>query len=663
VEGSIALRRCHGVTLDRRIMSQPAVLTFETIASSRDLVFYTDLHRLQPLDNDFAVQYDIPTSFELDNDEPFDHFQVVSDLPLTLSEFASDDTEPAQLGSPSSSMIVTFTKPHRNRSPQTLEPERDSHEVAPGTRHEPADASSFCTLFSPLITSENDDSLLETPASEDLPLSSFSPSCPSSPSTPSQHIPECDSGTSPFHISQSMDPGVMDLEPLGRRRDVLDDTMMDEDGHLYWLAKCFICELSVELLRAIFLEACHEDCLTSRSMSALSIGLVCRLWRDVILSMKQAWASFSLIMKAGDNPFCDQLVPLLELYLRRSGNTPISFKLLCESRESELLLNRLIEHSARWENVSITLPSKTLDGLCHCDFPLLKTLEFACPNHEGPGIPSEVEFYMGRTPMLHTLTICSTLTRWPVNVKTSRIINFATNSIPLSLAANYLVRLPTVHTFTYNYANIFSASVPLSYSHPTLRSVRFKCGTYRINRNALQTFLSCLTLPSATSIVIDLPGWKTVRGELWSYTAMLWSHQDFLSFIKRSACSLQELNLSNVNFTVMELGICLEAIPTLRILELDEPPAFSSSVLVTALTRSSSPCQVILLPTLMRLKWRGCLLFCDDDFVKMVESRMTSDAILTCIDVTFRFRKMQTSSKSQLLALAAGGLEVLISEI
>jgi hypothetical protein len=386
-----------------------------------------------------------------------------------------------------------------------------------------------------------------------------------------------------------------------------------------------------------------------------------------MLSLKEAWASFLLFVQPRDNPFCDQVVPMLELYLRRSGDTPLSFKLYFTSKESKPFLSTLLDHSARWENVSIWFPPNALNGPGNRDFPLLKTLEFGCTNKQYVPIPSETMCYMGRAPSLHTLTIVSPLSYWPVDLKTSHITNFVTVAIPLSLATTYLRRLPSVRSFTYTSTSHFPELLPPLFSHPTLRSICFRWAVWTArgpSLNALHNFLASLAMPSATSIAIDLPTWQVGgTGAPWGKNAVTWPHQEFLFFIQRSACTLQELILSNVNFNAIQLRECLEALPTLRTLELDEPPVFLSGALVDPLTRQSSCTEAALLPMLARLKWRGRLLFSDDDFVKMVESRLWSVPTLTCVDVTFRLRKMKMSAKSRMWALAAGGLEVLISEI
>lgn len=448
-------------------------------------------------------------------------------------------------------------------------------------------------------------------------------------------------------------------------RSELEGTVMDKDSGLQWFDTCWISNLSVELLIKIFVEACQYDSLTyPRSTTALAICLACRRWRNIILETREPWSSFSLIINPGYNSVFNDVFPLLSLYLSRSRNMPISFEARLIGEQCRPLLSVLWDQAARWENVSISVSSLLWGGRTNVDFSRLKTFRFAFTDMAAnPQISRSGELqYLGYAPSLHTFTLCSPLPMyWPIDIKLSPIVNFATlGMIPLFLAIAYIREFPFVETFTF--VSKYRDGQRSSYSLPTLRAIRFKkIGEPRVGREALQDFISALTLPSASSIAIELPNWE--RGdtkEQWLKDAIPWPHQEFVSLIQRSACPLQELVLSNVSMTAVQLCEILEALPRLEILEFNEPPVFSSGVLVTALTRPDplpTP-HSTLVPMLTHLKLSGHLSFADDDFVEMLESRIRFKMALARVDIVFRSRGMQNAPKRKLFALATGVLEI-----
>ncbi|KAJ7914442.1 hypothetical protein B0H13DRAFT_2325323 [Mycena leptocephala] len=120
----------------------------------------------------------------------------------------------------------------------------------------------------------------------------------------------------------------------------------------------------------------------SGPFSPTSLGQICREWRAIALSTPMLWRAISFI--APDKfwgPDKSQLdlafqrnLPLLRLWLERSGACPLSIQLTGETR----LLDALIPHIHRVEHLKLASPNvQDLQSTIEHSFPILRCLELS----------------------------------------------------------------------------------------------------------------------------------------------------------------------------------------------------------------------------------------------------------------------------------------------
>lgn len=118
--------------------------------------------------------------------------------------------------------------------------------------------------------------------------------------------------------------------------------------------------LPAEILLQIFRNACHDtDMIVSRytkqKLVALNLGQVCSYWRNIVLSNEELWAMLGKLTI--DEDFGALPLPLLELYLSRSGSKLLTFSLSQHQFDEDDEINpataRLVQCSGRWGDVDI----------------------------------------------------------------------------------------------------------------------------------------------------------------------------------------------------------------------------------------------------------------------------------------------------------------------
>ncbi|KIY70420.1 hypothetical protein CYLTODRAFT_488096, partial [Cylindrobasidium torrendii FP15055 ss-10] len=89
---------------------------------------------------------------------------------------------------------------------------------------------------------------------------------------------------------------------------------------------------------------------------------VCRLWRDITITTPRLWASFVVVSRP-DHAVCT--ANTLNVFLKRSGATPLTFTFCAAftTAATHPLLERLMDHSARWKDVSLEIPLSLLPSL------------------------------------------------------------------------------------------------------------------------------------------------------------------------------------------------------------------------------------------------------------------------------------------------------------
>ncbi|KAJ7676342.1 hypothetical protein B0H17DRAFT_1207331 [Mycena rosella] len=103
---------------------------------------------------------------------------------------------------------------------------------------------------------------------------------------------------------------------------------------------------------------------------------ICRQWRDVAVSTPSLWRAIDLDLSETKDH--QQLFRLLETWLERCGNCPLSFILMTGEYEGEAaavpFIEALVRHCCRWQHVKLVLPYENLHLLVKGDMPALRTL-------------------------------------------------------------------------------------------------------------------------------------------------------------------------------------------------------------------------------------------------------------------------------------------------
>ncbi|KAF8205570.1 hypothetical protein K438DRAFT_1964004 [Mycena galopus ATCC 62051] len=174
-----------------------------------------------------------------------------------------------------------------------------------------------------------------------------------------------------------------DPEPLSSQFDTQKNPDADTNSKL---AVSSLTSFPAEVLGEIFLRCIpipgNKENL--RAYFPWSLTHVCRHWRTVALAFPKLW-SFIDIEQTQENEEgnCPEFF-LMEAYLKRSGNHPLTFRLAYENETMhyQTFLEELERHAARWFDVSLESPDEyALEHLAQGDpseHPLLRS--FVCTN-------------------------------------------------------------------------------------------------------------------------------------------------------------------------------------------------------------------------------------------------------------------------------------------
>ncbi|ESK83598.1 hypothetical protein Moror_12059 [Moniliophthora roreri MCA 2997] len=120
-------------------------------------------------------------------------------------------------------------------------------------------------------------------------------------------------------------------------------------------------KIPTEILSSIFMFCCEKNELSVRSKlpPVMALSTVCGRWRDIILSDPALWASLSILTDHEHSVISDAwLLPVIELFMQRSKQSPISLDLvLTDPLDSAISIFTLVaEHSIRWSDVKFKMP-------------------------------------------------------------------------------------------------------------------------------------------------------------------------------------------------------------------------------------------------------------------------------------------------------------------
>ncbi|KAJ7716294.1 hypothetical protein B0H16DRAFT_1701418 [Mycena metata] len=107
-------------------------------------------------------------------------------------------------------------------------------------------------------------------------------------------------------------------------------------------------------------------------LSPITLGQICRLWREMAFSTPRLWRTFTIFLRLGDSvQNYDADHPRIETSLQRSGSCPLSVQYMRSDTSS--LFRLIIAHRARWEHLKLFVSVRNLPAIIG-PFPLLRTL-------------------------------------------------------------------------------------------------------------------------------------------------------------------------------------------------------------------------------------------------------------------------------------------------
>ncbi|SJL17712.1 uncharacterized protein ARMOST_21272 [Armillaria ostoyae] len=135
------------------------------------------------------------------------------------------------------------------------------------------------------------------------------------------------------------------------------------------------------------------------------LGRVCGLWRDILHTSPASWARYVLVKP----PFSKHAPEILQAYLERTSEHPLSLVAICHSRnlaeENGEIMSLLVQSSYRWRNACIrTHPHHMhhLESVSH--FPVLQTIEMEVFDEYGYPVEMSSDVWL-KAPQLWQATV------------------------------------------------------------------------------------------------------------------------------------------------------------------------------------------------------------------------------------------------------------------
>ncbi|KAJ7019861.1 hypothetical protein C8F04DRAFT_324968 [Mycena alexandri] len=263
-------------------------------------------------------------------------------------------------------------------------------------------------------------------------------------------------------------------------------------------------------------------------LSPLLLCRICRQWREIALSTPALWNTIRMdITRPWDDDKAAAQLELVRAWLSRSGDYPLSIT-LTDSSNSPLavqFLHAAVFHCGRWEHVDLFIPFEHLH-LIQGNMPLLRDLTIG---------PNDL-------PDRHGLQV-SVFDRAPLLTNVVLTHDFVPYAIRLPWAQ--LTHLVGLCLFEHECTEILGHAVQLV--HGTF-SIFSYTGPYRPLPHPI-------TLPSLCQLILDgsdigggdpmkvldnfaLPGLRTLHVYGVRYRSLA-------TFIRRSQCALEELQINN----------------------------------------------------------------------------------------------------------------------
>jgi len=295
--------------------------------------------------------------------------------------------------------------------------------------------------------------------------------------------------------------------------------------------------------------------------------LVNKTWNNLALSLPRLWNSFELILKDGnDSATADRLVSIVALWLKRSGEVPLSVKLhyiapILTQRGvfnecAPALLKLLLGHSHRLEAIQLQVPAAALDPFVNYQLPRLQKLILDV--QDAPPAFSLMSLGVDWT-NLRELNVFLELGSLLTLDELWHIFSLATNLATCTINAQCVF---------HRQVTAKALVMPISHLELTLQ------GESSFPAASLTRFLASLDLPLLSELRIR---WFVRETALWSDS----SSGAFGEFLEQHQYSLERLHLAYLPISEEQLICMLFSVPYLAELVLQHSISESEPDVVT----------------------------------------------------------------------------------
>ncbi|KAF7980791.1 hypothetical protein HWV62_36863 [Athelia sp. TMB] len=366
-----------------------------------------------------------------------------------------------------------------------------------------------------------------------------------------------------------------DTEVLGldEEFDSISEDHESEESQSEQDCTCHITKLPAEMLTSIFV-ACtqlnnadwaaswYQGGFMSETSPPLVFLAVCRQWRQLASGNPALWSTLRACT-SNLNDIC-----MMSRWLRFADKQPLTIRLFTEVEDSvdaiaDLAVDVLMEHQAHWLHVELNWEMSDVAPLLAHTFapshhaPLLQTFRIFTHLGLDAHFQNVVDARLGRllagSPDLRAFEWSYIVPGRPaspihlLDIPFSNLRHLKLGCrMVFSCCIDILCRMPFLESCEL--VNV-SVSRSMGHNHATTGVLRLQhLHSLCIKTNAdMTSFLDNLVLPSLRRIEIvfrlfdvDEPDGPDESEDLFEHP---WPHAEFLSFLRRSACPLEELNL------------------------------------------------------------------------------------------------------------------------
>jgi hypothetical protein len=340
--------------------------------------------------------------------------------------------------------------------------------------------------------------------------------------------------------------------------------------------------------------------------TAFSIAAVCSHWRRVAFSTPRLWCTIYAILDQQDLYYAADMVRTM---IERSGHCLLSVTLDSDDRYfvTHPVVDIVIHHSHRLQCFDIFVWPSFLRSLLPLKghLPMLQTLTLFCR-----GIIEDALWdVIADAPQLSVLD--SNCPPNMIELPFTQITRYSASNLNTSHCLEFLRKASNLIDCTIDGMAPFSNAL-----HPlpvVSRLQTLSITSIRYIWHDPAKFFRLVTLPALREISVVFA------------QGIHWPHTDFMSLVTRSSCRLEMLKLWQVSMSSEDLIDCLEAIPSLRELDIgcagDKSAMVNDAVLHKLTHYPTSAKRFPLVPSLHSVRFQGDYPFENDVLFDMVESR------------------------------------------